>query len=225
MKIVLIHGWNQSKKIWDQIINNFDFKTVAIDLPGFGNENLISKEWGVQEYTRWLKERIGKLKPNKNSIVLVGHSFGGRIATRIALENPRWLKAIVLSGSPSIYRPNTKTRVLISIYKLLKIFIPRKIKLIFLPKELKKAYVSGLDEIFRRVVTYDQTPSLSKISVPTLLIWGENDTEVPLHIPKEMNNKIKNCKLSIIENAGHNSFLDNPTLFIGYVKKFINEIK
>lgn len=226
MKIILLHGWNQNKEIWNNIISKLsDYKTLAIDLPGFGNEKISNYNWGIPEYTKWAEKEIERLKDNEMNIILIGHSFGGRIATKIASENPKWLRGLVLSGSPSIYRPMASIKIKIFIYKILKSFIPHNIKLLFLPSELKQAYQKGMDIIFRKVVTYDQTDSVNKIDVPTLLIWGINDTEVPLHIPNEMTAKIKGSELKIIDNAGHNSFIDNPDLFTGYVKKFIEKIK
>lgn len=225
MKLILLHGWNQNKNIWDTIISKLtNFSVIALDLPGFGIENLVNENWGVEEYSRWAVQKIEKLIRENEEVILLGHSFGGRIATKIASERPTWLHGLILSGSPSIYRPKLSTKMKINIFKLLKVFIPHFLKVKLLPKELKKAYLNGMDTIFRNVVTYDQTKALSKINVPTLLIWGVNDLEVPLHIPNEMTAKIKLSDLKIIDNAGHNSFIDNPDLFVGYVKKFIKKI-
>lgn len=222
MKIILLHGWNQNKKIWGNILSKLsNFNTLAIDLPGFGAEKIIDNNWSIPEYADWVANKIKDYK----EVILIGHSFGGRIATKIASENPKWLKGLVLSGSPSIYRPKISTKIKIFIYKILKRLIPHKVKVQLLPIELKKAYQNGMDTIFRKVVTYDQTTSLNKINVPTLLIWGLNDTEVPLCISEEMTLKIKGSELKVIDNAGHNSFLDNPNLFYSYVKKFIESVK
>jgi len=226
VKIILLHGWNQNKEIWGNIISKLsNYNTLAIDLPGFGKEKITSQDWNITEYAKWTRKKIAKLTKGNSDIVLIGHSFGGRIATKIASENPKWLKGLILSGSPSIYRPKISTKIKIYAYKMIKIFIPHWLKIRFLPIELKRAYLSGMDTIFRKVVIYDQTNSLNKINVPTLLIWGENDIEVPLHIPKEIATKIKKSDLKIISKVGHNSFIDNPDLFTGYVKKFIENIK
>jgi pimeloyl-ACP methyl ester carboxylesterase len=60
--------------------------------------------------------------------------------------------------------------------------------------------------------------------VKTLLIWGEQDHEVPLRIAEEMKRIIRFSELKVIENAGHNTYLDKPDLFFGYVKKYISNI-
>ena len=76
--------------------------------------------------------------------------------------------------------------------------------------------------IFKRVVALDQTTALVKIKIPTLLLWGAYDTEVPVSIGEEMNTLILHSRLVIVENAGHNAHLDNPNLFYGTIKKFID---
>jgi pimeloyl-ACP methyl ester carboxylesterase len=95
----------------------------------------------------------------------------------------------------------------------------------FYSGDLRKASGTKLEKILRKVVVYDQTEQLKKIKAPTLLIWGENDENVPLRIAREMNSLIKNSDLKIIENAGHNSYFDSPNLFYGYIANFISNIK
>jgi len=65
---------------------------------------------------------------------------------------------------------------------------------------------------------------LKKINIPTLLIWGERDEDAPLRLAHEINNLIKDSELKVIENAGHNVFLDKPNLFFGYVQNYIKNI-
>jgi len=205
--LVILHGWGHSKNQWNFFINRFDEGNVVIfDLPGFGEEKLIDQNWGIPEYSMWAKAKIESL--GEKNVVLLGHSFGGRIAGYIASENPPWLKGLILYGSPSLYRPGKKVRFKILVAKFLKgLGFSKKIK--------DKMY-----PIFKRVVTFDQTENLSKIMAPALLVWGDRDTEVPLSIAKEMNGLISGSQLIIIENAGHNSHLDQPDLFYGTIKKF-----
>ena len=94
-----------------------------------------------------------------------------------------------------------------------------------LPKDLRKAVDRDLEKTFKKVVMYDQTKQLDNITIPTLLIWGNNDKIVPIKIAQEIKMLVKNSDLKIIDKAGHNSFLDNPNLFYSYVKKFVETVK
>jgi len=218
MKIVLLHGWGHNKKLWDNIASKLGKNVIALDMPGFGDEPLIKDDWGIPEYAKWVESKIAKYK----DVILIGHSFGGRISAEIASKKPKYLKALILSGSPNIYRPSLNTKIKIYIYKLFKNFVPKNIRKIFYSNDLKES--GKLEKIFRKVVTYDQTEQLKKINVPTLLIWGENDQEAPLRLAHEINKLIKDSELKVIENAGHNTFLDKPNLFYAYVKKYISNL-
>ncbi len=219
--LVILHGWGQSSANW-QIFTQMlgDIQVVLIDLPGFGKEPLIDKNWGVPEYAQWAGDRIASL--GKNEVVLLGHSFGGRIASLLACENHTWLKGLILYGSPSIYRPTTFIKFMGMLAKVAKRLGLRRKKSYNL--NLTEADRTGLGEIFRKVVPFDQTSSLGKISVPTLLIWGEKDTEVPLKIACEMKELIPQSKLKIMPGLGHNAHLENPNLFYGLIKKFLETI-
>jgi len=218
MKIVILHGWGHNGELWQNLADKFGKDAMAIDMPGFGNEPLIKDDWGVPDYAEWVEQKIKRYK----DVVLIGHSFGGRVVAEIASKKPKNIKAIILSGAPCLYRPSVSTKNKIIFYKLIKIFLPKDLRKIFYSGDLKSA--GKLEKIFRKVVVYDQTRQLKKINLPTLLIWGEDDTQVPLHIAKEMNKLIKKSELKVIENTGHNSYLENPNLFYGYVKNFISNL-
>ena len=206
MKVIILHGWGQNKEHWRTLAEKLGNNVTCLDLPGFGQEKIVDNNWGVPEYAKWVENQIKDYK----SVILIGHSFGGRITTEIAGKRPNYLKAIVLSGSPSIYRPTLSTRLKIFVSKFGKFIIPYKLKMYLLPKDLRKAVNRDLENTYKKVVMYDQTKQLNNITIPTLLIWGSDDKIVPIKIAHEINRLVKNSNLKIIDKAGHNSFLDNP---------------
>jgi pimeloyl-ACP methyl ester carboxylesterase len=220
--VVILHGWGHNSQYWKAIINMYerDFRVIFFDLPGFGSEPLVEDDWGVQEYANWVEKKIKDI-PCK--IVILGHSFGGRIATYIASKNPDYLEGLILSGAPSLYRPTKAVKLKIFLSKVLK---KAGFKSNFYNKssELEEADSGGMAKVFRKVVPFDQTDLLPNIKVPALLIWGEYDSAVPLHIAKEMNELISNSRLEIIEKVGHNSWMENLYLFYGLTKNFIQNI-
>ncbi len=220
MNVVILHGWGHNGELWRSLAQKLGSNADFFDMPGFGEEPLVSPDWGVPEYANWVRNKIDKNTPT----ILLGHSFGGRIAAEIASKNPKWLKALILSGAPCLRRPSIAVRFKISAYKTLKHLTPAKMRQLFLSSDLKAAEQENLGLIFRNVVSYDQTKSLTNIKVPTLLIWGENDQEVPLKVAEEMQQLIKESCIKIVPNVGHNSYLQNPNLFFGYVQKFIKSL-
>lgn len=218
-KIVVLHGWGQSRATWENFAASFPEGTVeTIDLPGFGSEPKPSSTWGVPEYAAWVREKIEA--NGWGDVVLLGHSFGGRIAAYIAADRPAWLAGLVLYGTPCIYRPSASVRVRKATAKLLRpfrsLFSDR-----FKPKDLRDAEAGGLGQIFRGVVGFDQTDRLGRIGVPTLLCWGREDAEVPLAIAEEMRRLIPGSELVVIDRAGHNAHLENPSYFYGIIRTFV----
>lgn len=219
-QIVILPGWEQNKNAWREFIDKFqEDQATVIELPGFGDEPRVSADWGIPQYAEWAKERIENLQ--EKNIALLGHSFGGRIAGFIASENPQWLKGLILYATPSIYIPNFYIRFKIVAAKFFKkIGFLRKLK----NKELQRIEKNGLGKIFRKAVSFDQTEQLPNIKTPTLIIWGRDDSEVSLKIGQEMNDLISGSKLVIMDNVGHNAHLENPILFYGIVKNFVENI-
>lgn len=228
-KLIILHGWGHNKTYWEGFIKQaqaFSYIPVeAIDLPGFGDEPLISADWGIPEYAEWVNRKIAETTNPGDKVILLGHSFGGRISSYIAAHNPEWLRALILYGAPSLYRPDAATARKIAVYKTLKRIVPSSMREHFYSEDLKESREVGMEQIFRNVVTFDQTAELPHIKVPTILIWGEHDDAVPLRIAQEMNHLIPNSTLRVIPDMGHNAHLENPVLFHGMVRNFIQNLE
>jgi pimeloyl-ACP methyl ester carboxylesterase len=72
-----------------------------------------------------------------------------------------------------------------------------------------------------KVVNEDMRGTLSSIRVPTLIIWGDNDQEVPRSSMEVMAQGIKGSRLEILQGAGHFPFLDRPDTFGELVRDFL----
>lgn len=222
LTLIILHGWGQTSSDWTVMTQMLtkELPVIALDLPGFGEEPLQNPNWTIPDYANWAASQLEKIPDDK---IILGHSFGGRIASYIASTRPTWLKGLILDGAPSIYRPSLKIRTKIF---LAKIFKKLKLKKFFVARNngLIDADNRGLGKIFRNAVYFDQTETLPKISVPTLLIWGEYDSEVPIKIAMEMKTLIPKSLLRIIDGVGHDSQMENPYLFYGITKNFIKNI-
>lgn len=196
---------------------------LVFDLPGFGKEPLVSRNWSIPDYAEWVERKLKGL--NSGSITLLGHSFGGRIACYLASQNPEWLTGLILYGAPCLYRPSIGVRFRNFLAKTFG-FLPAVLKRVFgVNPEWREAKRSGYEEIFRNAVRFDQTELLKNIKSPTLLIWGELDAEVPLFIAREINQGIQSSVLQVLPGLGHNAHLENPNVFYGKIKKFVESIK
>lgn len=222
MRIIILHGWGHSAALWNPIAEKLSrFGGVETwDLPGFGSEPLVSAEWGIAEYAAWVEQKIADAK----DVVLIGHSFGGRVASLIASRRPSWLRALILIGAPSIYRPSMMIRAKSYIAHLVKPIVPAALRRRLLTEDLRSAEDGGVGRVFRSAVTNDQTSTLPKIDVPTLLLWGENDDAAPVAIAQEIHGLISGSTLAVLPNIGHNIHIDNPTLTYGAIERFLETL-
>lgn len=220
MHVVILHGWGQSKGLWQPVVSRLgDVMTVtAIDLPGFGDEPLQSTEWGVKEYADWAADHIAALG---GDIALVGHSFGGRVALELAARHPSWLRGLVLMGAPCLYRPSLALQMKKKLFHLGRRAVPASVRERLINPDLRYAEAAGLGDIFRRVVSWDQTPLLPRVAVPTLLLWGEHDHSARLGIAREMRDGIRGAALDVLPGLGHNPHIDNPLLVYGKIASFV----
>ena len=217
--IVILHGWGHSREHWAHFASMFhDVDVQTIDLPGFGSEPLVSPEWGIPEYAKWAQSKVESLKSKK--VILVGHSFGGRIATYIASLNPEWLAQLILIGAPCLYMPSQKVRLLKRIAKVVKM-LGLTSNPLSLNSELTEADKKDMGEIYRRVVSYDQTEELKKIHIRTLILQGSADTYPSEEVCSAMHRLVQDSQYKVLPGVGHNIHLENPTLLYGIVRKFI----
>lgn len=225
MTLVVLHGWGQSRESWGHFADSFKneekVKVVVIDLPGFGKEPLVSDTWGILEYVKWTRNKIDTLA-QKDGVVLLGHSFGGRVASVIASQKPSWLKGLILYAAPSLYRPSWSVQMKVALAK-----VAKQLGWRWNPwrnDELEQADHEGMGKIFRHTVRFDQTKLLPKITAPTLLIWGRDDDIVDQAIAQEMHHLIPQSQLVVLDDLGHNAHLENLALFYGTVQTFLHSL-
>jgi pimeloyl-ACP methyl ester carboxylesterase len=226
--IVFLHGWRSSKEVWQGIVNklqNLAYPIYVIDLPGFGASPAPKNDFTISDYVSIVAEFINK--KHLEQVVLVGHSFGGRIGIRLAAQHQEAIKKLVLVDSAGFVMESRKK----SFYNTLALLARPFFKLPFAGGLRKLAYKAigaedylatpALQKTFVNVVSEDLTEDMKKIVCPTLIITGENDKDTPIAFGQKMNSLIHNSKLVVLKKAGHFSFIDNPAEFTNQLTGFI----
>lgn len=219
--ILLLHGWGQNiemmKPIGDALQDRF--RITILDFPGFGESAEPKEKWNIEMYSNMLEEfvkTIGIKKP-----IVMGHSFGGRVAIRYSSRNP--IEKLVLFGSPCI-RIEEKLSLTVRVLKKLK----------QLPGlndfgEYMKKYIGSRDykaasPVMRQtlvdVVNEDLSKFAREIEEPTLLIWGEYDTEAPLTEAKELEKIMIDAALIILPGT-HYAYLENLQQVVNILNSFL----
>lgn len=218
--ILLLHGWGQNIEMMKPLGDNFSdkFRITILDLPGFGNSSEPPTPWNMTNYSDMLEEFIDKVGITKP--IIIGHSFGGRLAIRYSANNP--IEKLVLFGAPCI-RIQEKLPLSVRILKALK-----KLPLMNEFGEYMKQYIGSRDykaasPIMRQtlvdVVNEDLSSYAKKIEEPTLLIWGQNDTEAPVSDAKELERIMIDGALIVLPGT-HYAYLENLGRVVEILKNF-----
>lgn len=220
--IVLLHGWGQNiammKPLGDKLEKNY--RITILDLPGFGESTEPKTELNIYDYSDILETLLEKLEIINP--IIMGHSFGGRVSIAYASKNK--VEKLILFGSPCI-RKEQKVSLKVKMLKTLK-KVPGLNKLEnFAKKHIGSRDYKNASEIMRKTLVNTVNQDLSNeaklIKCPTLLIWGDNDTEAPLEDAKELETIMLDAGLIVFPNSTHYAYLENLNQVIRILKEFL----
>jgi len=218
--IVLLHGWGQNIEMMDMLGKPFmdKYRVINIDLPGFGKSEEPKEVWNLDDYVEMIEALLTKLNVKKP--IIIGHSFGGRLAIKYASNHDT--EKVVLLGSP--FRPTNKKNFKTKVLKALK-KVPLLNKLErWAKKKLGSRDYRNASDIMRGVlvkaINEDLTENAKKIKAPVLIIFGDNDMEVPISEAKLLESIIPNAGLVTYEGCSHYAYLERLNQTIAVLKEF-----
>ena len=215
-----MHGYLSSGKSFYKQVDYFskDFNVYCPDLKGFGDNKFMPYPYSLSDYVSEVKDYL-----TKNNIVeplVVAHSFGGRVAIKMASEEPKIFKKLVLVGSAGLKPKLTPKKIVKKCaFSVLKRFIPKEKLSAFYSKDYN-ALNSVMKESFKLIVSEHLDDRLKDIKIPTLIVYGKRDKETPPYMAKRFNRGIENSQTLMLD-AGHFCFLDKPHKFNLEVKEFL----
>lgn len=249
--ILFLHGFGASMYVWRHLIKPLSkkYKLILVDLKGHGaSPKPRDKKYSVYDQADLIYNLI--IKHNLKNLTIVGHSFGGGVALIIALyltkRLPERLAKLILIDSagykqrhplfikllevPVIGRlvfslPDkslTRSTLKMSFYdknKILDNVVDSYAKLL-----TKSSARHALVQTARQLVNLDLKKIICdypKIKVPTLIIWGKEDTVIPLEIGKKLYQAIPSSELKIIDNCGHIPQEEKPNKTLEIIERFL----
>jgi pimeloyl-ACP methyl ester carboxylesterase len=230
-QLLLLHGWATSLADYAEIIKelHINYDVTALDLPGFGASQTPEGDWGLEEYSKFIASFCQKVGLD-DLYGLVGHSNGAAIAIKAAAGNVLNPQKLILLDASGI-RTGQKGRL--GAVKL----VAKTAKILSLPlpsatrKKLRqKLYTTvgsdflaanNLSSSFKKIVAEDLQADASKIQIPTLLIYGEEDDETPVAFGELYHQLIEGSTLEIVAGAGHFILRDKPKVVVKLVKEFL----
>ena len=199
--IIFLHGWPGDASRWECVARRMpdDCTTYCLDLPGWGKTPL-TRAYTLSDYERELEAFIAEKGIERP--VIVGHSFGGRVAIKFALRRPERVSKLILVASAGIEHKSWLTRVSASLSP----FVPQAIRRRLLRFVASSDYLAAdgvKRETLKAIVAENLEPDLHRIAVPTLLIWGDADHTTPLEHGRTMEREIPGARLTVIPGGDH----------------------
>jgi len=245
--LVLLHGFAASLHTWDGWVKNLkqDYRIIRLDLPGFGLTGpRKDRDYSEKIYIKFLNKFFARLKIKK--FFLVGNSLGGGIAWKYAVAFPERVNKLILIDSvgyplplPFILRLASNPLVRwIARGSMPKFLLDKGINQVFgdkskATKKIKQRYFDLLMRkgnrnsfidicVMMRVKSKDKNLArdVKKITVPTLVMWGEKDEWIPFRIFKKFKKDLPNAYFKSYKDAGHTPMEEDPIKTSNDAKKF-----
>ena len=224
--LLILHGWGCDKTVYAAVTAHLStrYNVVLPELPGFGDTPEPPEDsggWGVGDYADYVHS-LGVVPD-----VIVAHSLGCRIATKLLADGRLAPSKVVFTGAAGIKPKRTVgQRMRTRVFKLKRILAKPFPKL---TEKLRNKYGSEdyrkaspiMRQSLVKIVNEDLTPLYCKIAAETLLIWGEHDDSTPLADGKKMEQLMPNAGLAVMQGCGHYAFLEQPQLFLRILDSFI----
>lgn len=238
--VVLVHGIAGSTLLWQANLSAIGarHKVFAVDLPGHGRSGTPGGRYDIGLFTRSLLGFLDACGLEK--VVLAGHSLGGHVCLKLALERPERVAKLVLIDSGGL-----GPEIDVGFLKPLLSGITREATETMLrglfanPAMVNRSMVDATFEALSRPGTWEAVRSavesavprgiqveslaerLSELRVPVLIAWGGKDGVIPLARGREAYSSIPGSELWIAENAGHCPQIEAASEFNDRLLKFI----
>ena len=229
--MVLLHGLFGALSNWDDVIERFKHR-FRIIIPVLPIYDLPIKSAGIPALVRFVESFIKAMKLKK--IILVGNSLGGHLGLMYTLNKQANVKRLILTGSSGLFENQTggsfpRRRS----YE----FVQEKVAYTFYdPEVATKELIDSVFEITKSIPHCLRIVSIAKsaqrqnmaneiknILVPTLLIWGLNDTITPPLVAHEFNRLIPNSDLNFIDKCCHAPMMEQPNKFNSICEEFLTD--
>jgi pimeloyl-ACP methyl ester carboxylesterase len=231
--LIWLHGWGQNHGAMMRLATLFkgDHLNKIYDQPGFGQTPLI-KDAGTEEYADALIKQLD----GTDKHILIGHSFGGRVAIQAAAKYPQMVKAVILINGAGIPRKRS-LRFKIRAFILKQIGKAAHLSDTLFKTNLREAYsnkfgssdyrnAGKLRTTFVKAVTENLTCTAKQIKAPTLLIYGSEDTEAPPEIGKKYEDAIAIARFEELQGFDHWDILDRGAYQCeALIRKFFQDLK
>ncbi len=208
-KLYIIHGWTYTTAPWEKTITSLGklgLNVEMLNVPGLTASS--NKVWTIDDYVRWADRNI------PDGAAVLGHSNGGRILMNLCVAKPEKLSHLILLDSAGVYEAPGKHDIARSVSRRLSFLgkVPGLAKVwqkLAGPSDYAKA-PANMKKTLTNMLDSDKKLDISKIKVPTSILWGANDTVTPPRQAEAIHRKIADSSLEIFPNWTHAPYISHP---------------
>jgi len=228
--VLIIPGWADVAANWQEFANALakHHAVTVLDLPGFGGSQAPTKAWGLDDYASFVAAFTDKVRLLPHTII--GHSNGGSIAIRGLAQQQLQAQQLVLLASAGIRDEGSGRKGLLKVIaktgKVVSAPLPGRTKQ-RLRRKLYQSVGSDLlvaehmQETFKKVVAQDVQADAARLSLPTLLVYGEHDEQTPVRYGQLLHEAIDGSTLEILPQADHFLYRSHTAQVVQLVEDFL----
>jgi pimeloyl-ACP methyl ester carboxylesterase len=220
--LVSLHGAGGMKLYRSHALLAEQYRVIVFEVPGFGDSPANERSQSMPELARTMAQAVTNLGLERCN--LMGNSFGGKLALWLAVQQPELIQALILVA-PAAIRPEgglppaalTPEELMAGLYAHPERQTP------LLP--LDPAIRAKQQTLVRRVMGPPRDEALESrmpgLNVPVLVLFGTMDRMIPPEMGRLYCDKLPNCHLILVYDAGHEVDADRPEAFVSVVSDFL----
>jgi len=244
--LVLLHGFPLSREMWVEQLASIGsvYRVIAPDLRGHGQSESPAGAYTMDEMADDVVELLDRLEV-KQPVVLGGLSMGGYVALALVLRHPRRVRGLILcdtraaADTPEAAKGREETARLVlregSGRSMIETMVPRLFGKTTREKHpqrveamlavMERTSPQGIAGALRGMaIRKDRRGDLERITVPTLVLVGEDDVISPPVEARELAASIPDARLEIIPAAGHLAPYENPLAANDAIVRFLHRL-
>lgn len=208
--VLALHGWRRDHRDFTAMLTTPapGLDAIAVDLPGFGGTPPPAEAWGSKRYAEAL---LPVLADMQDRVVVIGHSFGGRVGVHLAGIAPDRVAGLVLTGVPLFRATDAPSRSPFP-FRLVKNLAGRGLVSQELLERYRQKYGSDdyraatgvMRDVLVTLVGESYGDALSNVVCPVEMVWGGTDTVAPVVITSKINAALPHgANLVVCDGVGH----------------------
>lgn len=219
--MLFLHGYLSSKEAFLGQINYFSrfYRVTALDFLGFGEAEPLTQPFSVDDYAAWLDNAMTKLRLRNPYVI--AHSFGCRVAIKLASQKQTAFKKMLLTGPAGvIMNRGLGYHIKVKAYRAVKKIAPKYAERNFGSAEYRNLS-PVMKESYKKIVNEDLRVCAGQVRVETLLVVGKGDTVTPKKEAEAYLKAFPSAKLREME-GGHFAFAEDPVAFNLIAEEFFH---